>query len=87
LYTPFPAARKKINLIQDGEKRVWAVNNHRSIENPPPGINVFKRGDKGFGSLQSNVLPQLNSLGKIYDITSDNKGNLIFQVQKATYSS
>lgn len=82
LYTPFPAAGNKIILIQDGEKRVWAVNNIKLIGNPPPGISVYKRGDKGFRSLESNGLPKLNSLDKIYDLTSDNKGNLIFSNAK-----
>ncbi len=78
--TPFKIwSGSEIKIIQDNQKRIWALNisqdphDNMSLSN----VCVYTK-ESGSFQLVQKAFPQLNIIGDIYDIAADNMGNIIF---------
>ena len=78
--TPFLRKGNYIKLYQDIERNVWAIN-WSSFSNVPSSVSLYKHVRRQFEPIE-NIYPKLSSLKKMYRVTSDNKGNLIFSNKK-----
>ena len=77
--TPFPRW-SYIKLSEDARKNIWALQPGNKYAKIPSSLSICKKGKDNFESIEK-IYPQLSSLNRMLDMTTNNKD--IFMLSNA----
>jgi len=80
--TPFPRQCGYIRLHQDAGKNIWALQPGNAYLKIPSSISIYENGSDRFEAIEK-IYPQLNSLNKMVNMTSNSNDTLIFSNAKS----